>query len=230
MSEEKKGYPEGSVKTVITTLDLFKLKTKIGIGATGKGVKIVYEDGEYGSKTVKLPENKFKDKALTVPQNKKLYEELKTSFAAFEDDDEQDFTLTFVKGSEYWDFQGIQAGAVGTPGVLKPGQDAGSTGGGGASYDGSAAAKGQIRNVALELASSVGTKPKSASELLDRAIAVLEDEGFAEQYAAFMEASDEVYANLGKGTNAGQKPAEDDPTPSEAPEADEEDDDDDIPF
>ena len=117
VTEIKKGYPADSVKTLHVSLDAFKLNANIGYGKTGKGVKITYEDGDWGSKTTKIPEGKFSEAALKVPANKKLWIELQDS-ALKEDDAEA--TLVFLKGAEYWNLTGIKAGHHGVAGIVKP--------------------------------------------------------------------------------------------------------------
>lgn len=164
MTEEtKEGYPEGTVKTVHSDLDVFKLNTKIKnkdgnpIGKTGKGVKIVYTD-PYGTQTLQLPAAKFEGKVLSIANNKKVWKELNDPALAEAVEEEEVCTLTFVKGKDFWDFDGIVPGEVGTPGIVKPGsttQGPGNSGGsGGGGYNNLDAQAGQIINLATTIAST----------------------------------------------------------------------------
>lgn len=228
MTEENKGYPEGSVKTVITELDSIKMNAKIGFGATGRGVKIVYEDAEYGAKDVKLPEGKFKGKALEVPTNKKLLKQLEEAIEAYDEDDEQKFTLTFVKGEQYWDFQGIEAGEHGTQGVVKPGQESSSGGNSGGTYNPAGAIIGKIENWALEI--TIANKTAKGKVTLEGVLETLED--FDEELISKInQAATNVY-NVAFGKGADKTPAKED-TPKQASKEDLEDEDideDDVPF
>lgn len=227
MTEEIKGYPEGSVKTVHVELDSFKLNGKIGIGQTGKGVKISYEEGQFG-KTWKIPEGKFKEAALKVPANKKLWGELEKAFEAYEDDDEQTFTVTSEKGAEYWNLTGIQVGEHGTQGVVKPGQEGvgsgGSSGGGG--YNPSGAIIGKIENWALEI--TIANKTAKSKVTLEDILETLE--GFdADLIKKINEEATKVYEAAYNGSGGSSKPEE----PEQASDEDIEegdDEDEDVPY
>lgn len=214
MSEDNKkdepivGYPKGSVKTIHSALDSFKLKAKIDFGQTKKGVKITYSD-DYGGQKVQLPEGKFQGKALEVPANKALYEQLKTAKDQWDEDDEGDFTLTFLKGDQYWDFKEIVSGTVGVAGVLKAGETAGGSGGG--NYNPAGAIIGKIQNNAMDLVIKKATKTTSFDDLVNMAMEELEG-ATASLYAKFDIAAKAFYeATQGAGAST--------PAPSDAPKA-----------
>ena len=225
MTEENKGYPKGTVKKVISELDTFKLVTKIGVGATGKGVKIVYEDGEYGAKTIKLPEGKFKGKALEVPVNKKLYNELKVASNAYEENDEQKFTLTFVKGDQYWDFQGIEAGEHGVAGIQGQG-GASNSGGSGGGYNPSGAIIGKIENWALEM--TIANKSAKGKVTLEDVYETL-DNFDPELIKKINEAATSIYEEAYNGTSS-KSANKAEPEPEEEELGDSDDLDEDCPF
>lgn len=177
-NEDIKGYPEGSTKIVHTELGLFNLSAKLkkqdgtDYGKTGRGVKIIYNDGQYGPKEIKLPEGKFGQNALKVPRNKKLWEELNKDIET-----DEPVTLEFIKENGYWDLTGIAMGHNGVAGVTKPhveGAVAGNTGGGQA-YDASGAIIGKISNHAVDLAIANAKKGATLNDVLAAAISLLED-------------------------------------------------------
>lgn len=151
--EEKKGYPDGTTKIIHTTLDMLKLKAKIRTAegkkiGTGVGVKLVYTDPEYGSKTVQLPERKFQDEAAKVPANKNLWTDLQNAVA--KDLEDEDVTLEFIKHNGFWDLRSVKEGHVGNAGIFKEGQaqTGGSTSGG---YNPAGQIIGKIENWAVHI-------------------------------------------------------------------------------
>jgi hypothetical protein len=235
-SEEIKGYPDGSTKVVHTELSLFnlsaKLKNKDGqpYGKTGKGVKIIYEDGEYGPKEIKLPEGKFGTAALKVPRNKKLWDDLNKDIET-----DEPVTLYFIKENGYWDMTGITAGHVGTAGVTKP-AGSGEAAGGGVThqpYDASGAIIGKISNHAFDLALLNAKKGSDLDDVLNAAIKLLEDAD-ASLYTKMDAAAREFY-NAHKGSSQQVDKPVNKPEPAgsvgdSGATPDDDDDDEDIPY
>lgn len=224
MTEEIKGYPAGSVKTSHVELEAFKLNGKIGVGQTGKGVKIVYEDGQF-NKTWKIPEGKFKNNALKVPANKKLWADLEKAYEAFEDDDEQMFTVISEKGNEFWELVSIQAGEVGTAGVVKPNEGNSNSGGSGGGYNPAGAIIGKIENWALEI--TIANKPAKGKVDLEAILETLEDfdpELISKINAAATNVYDVAYGKTSKAVEKEPEPADDEDL------LDDDDGDDDIPY
>lgn len=232
MTEENKGYPAGSVKTSHVELEAFKLNGKIGIGRTGKGVKLSYEDGKF-NKTWKLPEGKFQGKALTVPANKALWSDLEKAYEAFEEDDEQVFTVTSEKGDDYWELTGIQVGKHGVAGIVKPGgSQPQSSGGSGGGWDGGkGAGMGQLRTISSELAIKNSTKTQSMVDVMDNAKEYLKEEGLPEKMAEFYQASEDLWDAFQKALGGTKPVTKSEPVPASDDDIeDDEDMDEDIPY
>lgn len=107
---------KGAVKTIHTKLEQLILEAPHGTGRTGKGPVLGYSD-DFGPKVHKIPGSKFEGKALNVPANKTLWDDLNNKeLAAF-----QDATIILEKGEEYWNLQRVLPGHQGVAGVVAPG-------------------------------------------------------------------------------------------------------------
>lgn len=248
-NEEKKGYPEGTVKTVHTRIETLKMKTDIKtadgrpIGQTGKGVKLTYED-QYGTQILQLPEMKFGVNGMKVQANKDIYAGLQAlqgpvkEYLNSDDDDAKapEITLTFTKGSSYWDLTNLQIGHIGTAGIFDPTKPQGGSGG---SYNPEGAIIGKLQNNALELAVKNSSKGDDFDDVVKQATEYLKNAD-ASLYAKFDQAAKEFFRDIANG--AGKKEVlpsdepevkakrEQKPKPKAAVIESEDDMDDDIPF
>lgn len=178
MTDEKKQHPEGTKKREYITVESVKLNAKIKtaegkpIGKTGLGVKLIYKN-RFGTKTIQLPEGKFKEAALKVPDNKNLWAGLQE----IEDDDEA--TLTQVKKNGYWEPINIEKGHVGGEGILDENGELPVKSGG--SFNSwpekeNQIIAGQLINIAVSFVSSVATKanPPTWEQVEETALSIVE--------------------------------------------------------
>jgi len=181
MTDENKGFEDGSTKVVHTAAESLKLnavlKTKDGNPWKGnaKGLRMAYTDG-YGPQTLQLHGGKFKADGLKIAANKAIWDTANALLPEvkefmMDDDDEVEapkVTITFTKKGGYWDATNLQKGHVGNAGTFKAGVDpaaAPSGGSGGGGYNPAGAIIGKIENWALEI--TIANKPAKGKVTLE---------------------------------------------------------------
>jgi hypothetical protein len=156
----------GSIKTVhgVVKMADYPVKYKTAGGDTQEGLELIYEDVSRGEvKTQNLPK-----KLVEMP----FRSGLKSAITQLvETGKGTKFTIISEMGDKgFWNIKEIIAGEhVGRAGKVVPGQAAPSASQSGNSYDGSAAAAGQLINIAMAMVSAENTGGFSFESVIQKA-------------------------------------------------------------
>lgn len=237
MTDENKGFEDGSTKVVHTAAESLKLnavlKTKDGNPWKGnaKGLRLSYTDG-YGPQVLQLHGGKFKADGLKIAANKAIWDTanaLLPDVKEFMMDDEDELeapkvTITFVKKDGFWDTTNLEKGHVGNAGTFKAGQDTSKPAQSGGGYNPAGQIIGKIENWAMQI--TIANKPAKGKVTLEAILETLEDFD-PELISKINEAATNVY-DVAYGKTS--KPEAKEPEPADEDDLPDDEEDDDTPY